>query len=428
MLLARAERVGRRAVGALISARGILGFGLLEQVVLSGAAFVLTAYLARHFAIEAMGAYGVATAIAIFLEASLFLMLGDGVPAMAAKLPSRAWPSLYGALFVISLVISLVMATVTLVAGSVVIAYGGATGWPLVGVALSYPVTRVYGFLRRQCYFFGLRRRAAVGALVYAFALAAATTLFERAALLTPTTAFACLAIAAVAASVAIVAPGIALRRPSARLLGWCAHRLRRDGLWLFGTSLLSWAGNMGLVPFVGLTADLSAAAGLRVVQTIVSPISQLMSVLISHLLPRTTLRLARENPAAHLGIINEVVATLLTVSISVALLMTLLAHPFLAAFGKNYTSIATWVIALGCIGFALESSKMAFNILLLYRRKAQVILVGQVVACTVSFAFAYLLYPTAGLAGLVFASVAGNLSNTVLVTVYAVRLARAFR
>ena len=129
-MLARSERRLRGVVGSLSTARGVIGLGLVEQALLSGAAFLLTAYLARQLSVEAFGAYCVATAIAILLESGLYLMLGDGIPALAARLAPRRWQHLYGAVFVVSVIVSLGFAAVTMAAALYLVASGPAVGAP----------------------------------------------------------------------------------------------------------------------------------------------------------------------------------------------------------------------------------------------------------------------------------------------------------
>jgi hypothetical protein len=68
---------------------GALSFGIIEQILLSGSSFVMTAAMAHTLGPTEFGWFGIGWSIALLFEAAVMGLMGDSAPAIAHRLPAN---------------------------------------------------------------------------------------------------------------------------------------------------------------------------------------------------------------------------------------------------------------------------------------------------------------------------------------------------
>ncbi len=281
------DGVLRRPLRWLRRAGGNVGLGLLDQALLSGAAFVLTIVLANVLDINSFGRFSVAWSFSILVEAVVLRgLFDDGLPATAHRIPKSQWPQLRLGLYLSALLVSGTLGLLLAIAGAVVAAAGNDAGGLMIATGLAIPAVRLQSMFRRICYLDGRLLRAVVSSLAYCAALAISAGLMIGLRLSGAAAAMACIAISAVVAGGLSLAYASELAWPQRRIFRGSLRRLVRNGRWFVATSLTYWIGSIGLIPVCGVLIGLQASASLRILLLMFAPLSQFCATMFSVRLP----------------------------------------------------------------------------------------------------------------------------------------------
>lgn len=203
-------------------------------------------------------------------------------------------------------------------------------------------------------------------------------------------------------------------------MLRWSATRLWRNGRWLAGSTIMSWAGNSGLIPFAGATLGVGASGSLRALQVLMSPPFQVNVVLSSLIIPACARRLRVG------GGITATRAALLATALfggiagTYSLVVTFGGEwLFRFLFGANAEGVPPVAIALTALGFALESAKLGCYVVSISLGDTLLAPIGQVVSLVSTFALLLILFRPFGLLGIVAAVAIGNNMGTLAVVAY---------
>lgn len=268
-------------------AGGNVGLGLVDQALLSGAAFLLTIVLANVLDINSFGRFSIAWSFSILVEA-VFLrgLFDDGLPATAHRIPRSQWSQLRLGLYLSALLVSGTLGVLIAIAGAVVVAVGYDAGGLMIATGLAIPAVRLQSMFRRICYLDGRLPRAVMSSFAYCAALVVSAGLMIGLRLTGAAAAMACIAISAVIAGGLLLAHTSELAWPRARIFRGSLRRLVRNGRWFVATSLTYWIGSIGLIPVCGVLIGLQASASLRILLLMFAPLSQFCATIFSVRLP----------------------------------------------------------------------------------------------------------------------------------------------
>jgi O-antigen/teichoic acid export membrane protein len=290
-----------------------------------------------------------------------------------------------------------------------------ATGLAFVGL-------RAQNAARRLYYLDGLRKEAAMAAIINGIATAAgAVVLIYVMRSRDPAHAMLVIAIGNMLAAVVLFAQhkALPLERPTRHLLRWARRRLWRTGRWLLASNAMSWIGNFGPVVLVGATMGVAASGTLRVIMTLTVPQSQLAMVLMSIIVPRTAAKSPAELRTRAWPIALQAMALIGICSATYAIALIIGGETLTRmAFGEPAHAITRVTIALATLGFTMEAIRYGCNVVLLSRGTTSIITVGQ----TCALISAVVLVPIGTLYGfdwVIAAGVFSNNINTLVILVY---------
>ncbi len=266
---------------------GNVGLGLVDQALLSGAAFLLTIVLANVLDISSFGRFSVAWSFSILVEAVVLRgLFDDGLPATAHRIPKSQWPQLRLGLYLSALLVSATLGLLLSIAGVALAAAGNDAGGLMIATGLAIPAVRLQGMFRRISYLDGRLPRAVMSSFVYCAALAVSAGLMIGLRLTGAAAAMACIAISAVVAGSLLLAYTSELAWPQRRIFRGSLRRLVGNGRWFVATSLTYWIGSIGLIPVCGVLIGLQASASLRILLLLFAPLSQFCATMFSVRLP----------------------------------------------------------------------------------------------------------------------------------------------
>jgi O-antigen/teichoic acid export membrane protein len=419
-----------RQRGAQVLSRwfGPVVFGVIEQIVLTLVNLTFTAIMGHWLGARAFGWLSIAWVLLQFLETSSMGLFGDAVPASARRLPSSSQPAFRGTFLSLSFGYSLLILTPLVLAWPAAAWLGAPEAMLIPATGLAFVGLRAQNAARRLYYLSGLRKEAAAAAIVNALSTAVGALLliyvFKSR---NPAHAMLVVAIANSLAALVLFAQRrtLPLSQPTRQLVRWARKRLWRTGRWLLVSNAMSWIGNFGPVVLVGAIMGVAASGTLRVIMTLTVPPSQLATVLLSIIIPRTAVKSHAELRNRAWPIALQTTALIGTCSASYALAMILGGQTLTRlAFGEPANSINQLTIALATLGFTMEAVRYGCNVVLISRGTTSILTVGQ----TCALISALILVPIGALHGfdwVIAAGVFSNNINTLVVLVYFVLINR---
>lgn len=269
----------------------LFGFGAAEQALLSFSSLLYVVFLSQVLTGAELGRYSLVWSIVLFSEAVIVGFFGDGIPAIANRIPKRNWPQFRTSVYMgsaASLLAAWLLVSTALLALTFLAPSAAAIGWqaflPTICGAIAI---RMHQTFRRLAYLDEARELAAGAAVAFAIALLASAAATYAIGLMSSTSAILCWAFALAIASLAALFRRNAYDLPDRRFLGWFAHRTWRSGIWLSASSVMHWSVGFGLVPSAALLFGLGAAGAVRLLFALIAPLQQVVAVLHTILLPR---------------------------------------------------------------------------------------------------------------------------------------------
>ncbi len=320
-------------------------WALMDQGVVSVANFVLNLLLARWLAASQYGAYGVAFAVFLLLGTFHTSLFSEPMLVFGAGRYSTRFSSYLRVLLQGHVLFSGAIAALFLVA-ALVLRQFGADVWAVVAtLALASPLILFQWLMRRACYAALRPRRAALAALVYFAAVMAGAYAMYRVGVLTAPVALLLMGMAS-----AISGGLILLRfdRPhdGALKLAAVAREHWTFGRWSVGSAGLKWLQSYIYYFILPAFAGLAAAGSLRVLSTMLMPISQANAALGTLLLPMMVRRRASASFGRSVAAIATVLATAAVAYYAVLLgLGGWLMH---LAFGDKYHDVSPLLAIYG--------------------------------------------------------------------------------
>lgn len=403
--------------------RGLISLGLAEQILLSGSSFGFTAVQAHLLGPERFGEFSIAFAIFTLLETSMWGVFGDAVPETAHRLPLTLWPAMRSSVLLLSMVCMAGVAVLVLLASAILAVRAPEIAGTLAAAIATLFAARLQNGFRRLYYLDNLRVPTALGAVAYAGTLAgtAGILILFRASL--PQYGMLCLAAASAASCAVFFLLRPPLERPDRRMLWWTMQSLWRTGRWILVTSVMSWAGNLGVVPLVGLISSVSLSGTLRAVQTLTTPMSQLNMVLMSIIVPNAARKLRDRTSAEPLMIAVQTASLIGGFACIYSLFVTSAGRPlFHLLFGATANGMTRWVVGAAAFGYALESIRFGVNAVLLGLGRTRILFYSQCCATTSLIIVLPFAAHFGGLLGMVLTMTAANNLGSMISASYFLR------
>ena len=262
--------------------RGVLS--ITDQGLVSGANFLLVILFARWLPRPEYGA--------VSIGLSAFLLAANFHHALVLEpmsvLAPRRFPDRLGSYFrCVLLVHGVAVVLVALaVAGVALSGLGVATSVALLGLAWSLPLVLSFWVLRRICYVLTDPATAIRGGIAFFSTALAAAAVFRVSGWINPASLFVVTGLAGVAAGLVLARALRSQLGARACLLGEVLTAHWSYGRWMMGVSLTYWLANSAFPILLGLGAGLSASAGLRAVENLVTPVLQVTGALSLLALP----------------------------------------------------------------------------------------------------------------------------------------------
>jgi len=262
--------------------RGALS--IADQGLISAANFLLVILFARWLPRPEYGA--VSIGLSAFLLAANFhhALLLEPMSVLAPRRFQERLGSYFWCVLAVHGVAVLLVALA--VAGAALFVPGPATGVALLGLAWSLPLVLSFWVLRRICYVLTDPAMAIRGGIAFFTTALTAAAVLRATGWINPASLFILTGLAAVAAGV-ILTRGLRPRLgPNAGLLAEVLTAHWSYGRWMMGVSLTYWLANSAFPILLGVGAGLSASAGLRAVENLVTPVLQVTGALSLLVLP----------------------------------------------------------------------------------------------------------------------------------------------
>ncbi|MCC6612968.1 MAG: oligosaccharide flippase family protein [Anaerolineae bacterium] len=251
-----------------------------DQLVFSGSNFLVSVLLARWMTYDDYGgftyAYSLFLLLVNFHNALLvepFTIVGSSQHRFSLRTYTQRVAKLQVYWTLITSVIGLPIGLVLWLAGDAVL------GQALLGLALAQGATLYFWYVRRKWYVAQRIDRALVGTVIYAIAQVVLVYGLERFGALTPFSAFVAIGVAALIASWAaqiskIEPDSVAAALPMTQVIreNW------QYGKWVMYAGILSWLTWQGYNILTGSILNLADAGGLKAVQNLVNPVTQLLT------------------------------------------------------------------------------------------------------------------------------------------------------
>ena len=404
----------RQMASLLIQSHMMFAFGILDQLILSGSSFILTSIVAHGLGAADFGRFSIAWSFVMLMEGGMQGVFGDAVPAVAHRLPKARWPQFRSSVIILSTGLTGLLSLLLLIGGGVALVIAPDLAKWFLGIATALIGMRLQNVLRRLCYLDNLRALAAVSAGIYALILALTIFIWFRTAPNNPVGPLFCLTLSSIVAGAYVLKHRRDLDTPTLSLLGWSGLRLWMTGRWLTVSAVMSWMGNLGIIPLAGIMIGFSASGTLRAIQTLVVPMFQLNQVITSIIIPSSAkeLRASPTNTGCFIALKSMVLFGIPTMLYSTA--ATLYGDQvFRTLFGENLLHVTNVIIAVATFGYAAESIKSGLNIVLISAGRTKALFVAQVISLLCAFILLFCLSYSFGILGVVIAmTVANNIST----------------
>lgn len=399
---------------------GAVSFGILEQVLLSGSSFVFTAVVARNLPTAGFGWFSIAWSMMMLMEVGAWGLFGDAVPSTAEKIRRSLWPEFRWSFLALSAAFSALVLSINLFVAFGIGFYNPELAVLLVAMGAAFVAWRFQNAVRRLYYLDGMRKEAALAAIVNVGVLFFTTFAMVYTQTSSPTIAFICMASANAASACCFIFQNVVVRRPDRRMLVWSASRLWRTGRWLLISSEISWLGNYGVVVFIGTILGVNSSGTLRAILMLNAPMGQLTNVMLSIIIPKVAAALRRDRTISWWRLATKTMLLLGLANGLYALIVTVFGEVLLPhLFGDSATGV-TWVpIALATFGYAFESVRYGCNVVLFASGRTRILTVSQTVALLSSAIAIPLAAFYFGLTGVVGAMAMANNIGTLIVVAY---------
>lgn len=344
----------------------------------------------------------------------------------AERINRRLWPEFRYSFLLISATVSIVILLFIIVAAVGIEYFNSDATASVFAIGIAFVTLRFQNAVRRLYYLDGLRKEAARAAMVYVAVLVLISFVMVQMKISSPISALLCIACANAASAVCFFIQNVDLRRPDYRMVVWAASRLWSTGRWLLISAEMSWLGNFGIIPLVGIMIGVEASGTLRVIQTLVTPMTQMNNVMLSIFIPKAAAALRRDRSISWWGIATKTMLVLGCINGAYSFLITIFGETALPhLFGTSVAGVTWMPIALATFGYVVESVRYGCNVVLLGIGATGILTISQ----TAALAAGAILIPLAtiylGLWGVIAAMTTANNIGTLVVVIYFSYLAR---
>jgi O-antigen/teichoic acid export membrane protein len=380
-------------------------WALADQWLFSGANFIANILLARWLSPEAYGAYAFGFSLFLLFAAFHTAVLIDPMLVFGAGRYAGRVREYLGFLLrwhvALSLAAATVLAIVSLLASDLI-------ANALLGAAIATPLVLLAWLLRRAFYVEGQPAWAAVASGLYLAVLIGSLLAFNAAQALTPATGFLSMALA----SLPVYSLAINRLRPrfaGADTSGMLAEHARY-GRWSAATSLLIWVPLNIFFVILPYFAQLAAAAELRAVTNLLTPLMQSALAITILVQPQLSAAYQQSGTAALKARLRSALALVLLGSFLYLAILFLWHQPLLSLlYGGQYAFTLDVIILAGFVPVAFAIGAVLEAALRAMEQPRLVFfgyLVASVLACTVGFALSLSSPLTVALTGQVVAFV----------------------
>lgn len=404
-------------------------FGIGEQAISSIANFTYIIFLSHSLDTISFGWFSIAWAAVMLVEALAWGLIGDGVPAIAVRIPRSNWNRLRGAMVLLSVIVAGAVAAGLLIAAALAAEAAPELVPVLSGSAIGVVGMRAQQLYRRLCYLDERRDYALYGTFCFAIALALFSAIIWSSGIGNSFVALAALGVASGMTMVPLLANIVDIAWPSRTFFTWATRRKWRSGRWLIASSLSFWVGNTGMVPLAGALYGIQASGSLRVLQNLATPLTQLSAVMFSIALPPVA-RILRQNAKEKIVMISvTMVALFAAVGISYVAVFTALGATLLnALFPGKAVGVSAWTIAIVMCSAMFDAIRSGGSVPMFAMGRTQEFFWARCASLVVLFSALFLLSSQSGLFGLCTSIALGNLTATIIVLASLSRMIRQTR
>lgn len=399
--------------------RARLSIGVLDQLTVSGANFVLNILLARWLPPAGYGAFAVAYAVLVLVAGPHSALLIDPMNVVGPRV-FRGQPARY-----LRVVLTL-HGSVTVPLGIVV---GALALWPatfvnlpaawLVTLGVSAPAVLSLWLLRSACHFEMRPGAALMGSVLYAAGVLGLVIWADSGAWLTPRRALLLMAAAsAVAAFCMSRALGLVPAAWASPDLGPVIREHWAYGRWILGASVAHAIGNGLYVPLVGVLIGLEQSGVLRALQNLLTPLQQVLVGISMVAFPFMSRRVAEEGRAYLNRRGLKFVLLIMALAAAYGMTMTVLGRPILALiYGTGYYAAYASLVPL-LAGTAVASAlALCLGILVRIINQPRGILWAKLGAAAWLFGAGIFLVRSLGVKGAVLGLAGGALVEVIVLT-----------
>jgi O-antigen/teichoic acid export membrane protein len=388
-----------------------LNWALADQMMVSGANFLLGVFLARTLGPQQYGIFVLMFVALYYVNTFQAAIVISPMTSIAPQMDAVSRREYIGANFAIQIGITSLIAVLVAILGATV--FRAQTEGNLLATVCLLVATQLHEWMRRY-YFIEENARAAffVDTLCFGGQLAGTVLAFK-----TISSGVTSALWAGAAAAAAALAAGCANARIAPRwraaprniATGWKASR---DYLI---AAQFQWAGSQGVIMIGAAFLGASVAGGIRAAQNIVSPINTLYQVMENLVPVRAARKLSQEGQAGLASYLTRIAvigtAILLPVFVAIAVaghsLITFAYGPQYAVFGF----LMLWQLAYFAVSFYVRQVTYFHRAM----QHTSVIAISSALLAAVSIGIAFLVTNSLGAAGVMFALVAGQATGFLL-------------
>lgn len=326
------------------------GISIFDQIVFSGAGFILHILLTHWLIPVDYGVFAIAFSIFLFLSGFYQALILEPISVIgAARYKNNLSPYL-GTVVWIHIGITLILSSLLVVIGIILVTKGNLFAPAFLGLAIFVPAVLFFWFFRQVCY---LRARPSLslkGSLLYALLLFLGLIAAVRQNCLSLFTALFIIALVSVGASFTF------WRQLNIRLsdLSWVKVKFTikniliehwHYGKWVIGSAFTNWISLIIYLPLVGVFVGVAPAGAFKAMQNLFLPLHKVFEAGLLLLLPWLVQQRMVSSVGSLKRILHKFILVTLLISISYVIILILFKDVIIRfLYGTDYYFTFLWL------------------------------------------------------------------------------------
>lgn len=337
---------------------------LFDQGLVSGSNFLLGVLLARWLGPEQYGVYAITFSLFLLVAQIYQALVMDPMGALQPALYPKSRRSYLGSVLQIHLIAGIVFALIAAAASRLILSTNAAyLSGAFIGLVPALPCVLLFWLCRSATYLTASPEVAAGASAIYCLVMIAGMAAAIAKGVLSPQIAFYMMSVAAVAATMFLVAnlkPSMALKEQPTAPEVWRNHW--NYGRWLLGTSLVTWLQLSGLVLLSGYVLGVKEAGVLNALAQLHLPAAHIIMAISRLTLPHFSAMHATRGGFVVHSAINRLLRVTVSAGvlywISIAIFHRQLFHILYGGKFDAFSHLAPWytfMIVLSAATFPYE-------------------------------------------------------------------------